>query len=74
MVPTGWRQATSARCTHQKAGLQQIWLDHLAPRCRIVFDDWITYKMDLIKEVMQQFKFEVKETGKLKLLMEKNGD
>jgi hypothetical protein len=30
--------------------------------------------MDLIKEVMQQFKFEVKETGKLKLLMEKNGD
>tara|TARA_Y100001937_G_C6988384_1_gene270938 strand:- start:138 stop:716 length:579 start_codon:yes stop_codon:yes gene_type:complete len=54
---------------------EAVWFaNKSAPRCRIVFDDWITYKMDLIKDVMKEFKFEVKETGKLKLLMEKNGD
>ena len=54
---------------------EAVWFaNKSAPKCRIVFDDWITYKMDLIKDVMKEFKFEVKESGNLKLLMEKNVD
>tara|TARA_R100001509_G_scaffold42272_1_gene22774 strand:- start:139 stop:717 length:579 start_codon:yes stop_codon:yes gene_type:complete len=54
---------------------EAIWFaNKAAPRCRIVFDDWITYKMPLIAEALQNFGFYTKESGKLKLLMEKNGD
>jgi|TARA_R100000231_G_scaffold111745_1_gene82837 hypothetical protein len=54
---------------------EAIWFaNKSAPRCRIVFDDWITYKMDLIKNVMKEYDFEVVESGRLKLLMEKNGN
>ena len=54
---------------------EAIWFaNKAAPRCRIVFDDWITYKMPLIVEALQNFGFYTKESGKLKLLMEKNGD
>ena len=54
---------------------EAVWFaNKSAPVCRRVFDDWITYKMDLIADVMREFKFEIKETGKLKLLMEKNAD
>ena len=39
---------------------EAIWFaNKSAPRCRIVFDDWITYKMDLIKNVMKEYDFEV---------------
>jgi len=54
---------------------EAVWFaNKAAPRCRIVFDDWITYKMPIILEAMKEFGFEVVETGRLKLLMEKNGD
>tara|TARA_R100000773_G_C4189635_1_gene96029 strand:- start:110 stop:688 length:579 start_codon:yes stop_codon:yes gene_type:complete len=54
---------------------EAIWFaNKSAPKCRIVFDDWITYKMDLIKNVMKEYDFEVIESGRLKLLMEKNGN
>tara|TARA_R100000149_G_scaffold65743_1_gene41292 strand:- start:118 stop:696 length:579 start_codon:yes stop_codon:yes gene_type:complete len=54
---------------------EAVWFaNKSAPICRIVFDDWITYKMDLIKNVMAEFGFKVAETGRLKLLMEKNAD
>ena len=54
---------------------EAIWFaNKSAPKCRIVFDDWITYKMDLIKNVMKEYDFEVVESGRLKLLMEKNGN
>jgi hypothetical protein len=54
---------------------EAVWFaNKSAPKCRIVFDDWITYKMDLIKSVMEEFGFKVAESGRLKLLMEKNGD
>ena len=54
---------------------EAVWFaNKAAPRCRIVFDDWITYKMDLIKNVMEEFGFKVADSGRFKLLMEKNVD
>jgi len=54
---------------------EAIWFaNKSAPVCRIVFDDWVTYKMPLIVEALQNFGFYTKESGRLKLLMEKNGN
>ena len=54
---------------------EAIWFaNKSAPVCRIVFDDWITYKMPMIVEALQNFGFYTKESGRLKLLMEKNGN
>ena len=54
---------------------EAVWFaNKSAPKCRIVFDDWITYNMQLISDALKYFGFETIESGKNKWLMEKNGD
>jgi len=54
---------------------EAVWFaNKSAPRCRIVFDDWFTYNMQLISDALKYFGFETIESGKNKWLMEKNGN
>ena len=52
---------------------KKIYLSNIKP-ARIVFDDWVTYDMKLIKDALKYFGFETIEVGDNKLLMEKNGN
>lgn len=54
---------------------EAVWFaNKAAPNTRIVFDDWVTYDMKLIKDALKYFGFESIEVGDNKVLMEKNGN
>jgi len=51
---------------------EAIWFaNKSAPHSRIVFDDWITYDMTLIRDVMKYFGFHILKSGTLKVCLEK---
>tara|TARA_R100001086_G_scaffold17656_2_gene8738 strand:+ start:141 stop:728 length:588 start_codon:yes stop_codon:yes gene_type:complete len=54
---------------------EAVWFaSRSANKARMIFDDYLYYKMDLIEECLSHFGFKQLERGKNKFCMEKNGD
>ena len=54
---------------------EAIWFaSRSAKNTRMIFDDYLYYKMDLIEECLSHFGFKQLERGKNKFCMEKHGD